>query len=680
MRSLLLYLLIAGLSSLQPTVLHAASLAVMQEVDRPGAAPKVPSVFSVVTDRIPITDLSGFWRFQPGDNPSFALPGFDDSHWPLLRNDESWASQGYRGLSGYGWYRFRVVLPRGKESMSMILPPLNTSYQCFVDGQLRSSIGAFPPPDFLIPRAFNNIVLLSSESRPEAETVTVALRVWHTPLVARYRGGGPLDNAPSLARAGSTEELRSLLANYTTSFRQRNTDHLFVGGIDLLAAFAATTLFLLRRRDTEYIWFGLALFLQSLHAALSYSMVGRTFNSTVTDFLSLILEISASLAFLAFYKRLLGGRQGWFLRIVIFLLLLELLALSFSYLGLSTFAGDNLCDALFGLPLQAWVLLLLIRRAREGMVDARLLLFPVALSFLTASGLRLATSFRQFNHPLPFDLRKPFLQTPFQFGPADLSATIFFLAILAILINRFARTSREVDRTLSELGAARTLQKILIPEAVPSIATLALSMAYHPAHEVGGDFFQILPIPDGDTVVVLGDVSGKGLAAAMTVSVLIGAIRTIIETTGSPPMILASLNRRLLGQGSGFTTCLALRLSPTGLLTLANAGQLAPYLNGFEISTPPTLPLGLSADAEFSQVFLQLNAGDRLTLLTDGVPEAQHHKELFGFERTEAISMEPAATIAEVALSFGQTDDITVLSIVFTGAVDRERTANVKQG
>jgi serine phosphatase RsbU (regulator of sigma subunit) len=163
---------------------------------------------------------------------------------------------------------------------------------------------------------------------------------------------------------------------------------------------------------------------------------------------------------------------------------------------------------------------------------------------------------------------------------------------------------------------------------------------------------------------VLGDVAGKGLPAAMTVSMLVGALRSIIETTSSPAEILAGLNRRLVGRGSGFTTCLVMRLSPSGNTILANAGHPAPYRNGRELASPPALPLGLDPNAVFSEQSFQLVRGDRLTLLSDGLPEATNHRELFGFERTSALSCSPANAIAEAALRFGQADDITVISVV----------------
>lgn len=169
-----------------------------------------------------------------------------------------------------------------------------------------------------------------------------------------------------------------------------------------------------------------------------------------------------------------------------------------------------------------------------------------------------------------------------------------------------------------------------------------------------------------ETLVVLGDVAGKGLPAALTVSMLIGALGSITEATDSPAEILAGLNRILISRGSGFTTCIVLRLSPSGKLILANAGHLAPYRNGQELASPPELPLGLDPSLKFSEQQFQLAPGDRLTLLTDGIPEATHQGELFGFERTAMLSSSPAGIIAEAALKFGQADDITVISMVAT--------------
>ena len=119
----------------------------------------------------------------------------------------------------------------------------------------------------------------------------------------------------------------------------------------------------------------------------------------------------------------------------------------------------------------------------------------------------------------------------------------------------------------------------------------------------------------------------------------------------------------------GFATCVCADISEDGELTLANAGHLAPYCNGEEIPLDSSLPLGIYHHAEYSETTLKLAPGDQLTFLSDGVVEAQSPTgELFGFDRTAAISTQSAEAIAAAAQAFGQEDDITVLTLTFAPA------------
>jgi serine phosphatase RsbU (regulator of sigma subunit) len=123
---------------------------------------------------------------------------------------------------------------------------------------------------------------------------------------------------------------------------------------------------------------------------------------------------------------------------------------------------------------------------------------------------------------------------------------------------------------------------------------------------------------------------------------------------------------------------MALRVAPDGGVSLANAGHLPPYLNGKEMGIEGTLPLGVMAGVEFSLMHFPLQPGDRLTLLTDGIVEAQGpddkhgRRELFGFARTSELMQQgrAAAEIAAAAQRFGQNDDITVLRVEFTGVAE----------
>lgn len=166
-------------------------------------------------------------------------------------------------------------------------------------------------------------------------------------------------------------------------------------------------------------------------------------------------------------------------------------------------------------------------------------------------------------------------------------------------------------------------------------------------------------------MLVIGDVSGKGMPAAMTVSLMVGMVRMLIRSMRSPAEILTAINQNIIGRtAGGFTTCLILHIARNGVLTAANAGHVAPYMNGREVSVENGLPLGLDIAATYSETILQLAPEDQVTLLTDGVVEARAADgELFGFERAASISDHPAAEIAAAAEHFGQADDITVLSV-----------------
>lgn len=242
------------------------------------------------------------------------------------------------------------------------------------------------------------------------------------------------------------------------------------------------------------------------------------------------------------------------------------------------------------------------------------------------------------------------------------------IVTLAILARDLIRDRSEKQRMGAELEAGRAVQQVLIPEEIPTIPGFNIQSIYKPFGKVGGDFFQILPITTGGVLVVIGDVSGKGMPAAMMVSLLVGTVLTLAESTTSPSEILTGLNRRLQGRSrGGFTTCLVLRADPDGTLTVANAGHIAPYLAGKELPLENGLPLGISADTNYAESTFRLPREQQLTLLTDGVVEARDKAgALFGFERSAPLSTQPAEAIAEAAKAFGQDDDITVLTLART--------------
>jgi phosphoserine phosphatase RsbU/P len=264
---------------------------------------------------------------------------------------------------------------------------------------------------------------------------------------------------------------------------------------------------------------------------------------------------------------------------------------------------------------------------------------------------------------------------PIEFPISIVTYTVFLASLLAVIFYRFIHVSQEEQRSAAEIEAARSVQAMLIPTQLPSNHNFMLESAYLPANGVGGDFFQVLPLKDESMLIVVGDVSGKGLQAAMNASTLVGALRN--ELSHDPATVLNHLNHVMLGAVEGlggagpnsvasFATCLCARVYPDGRMTIANAGHLSPYRDGREVELAADLPLGVIANIQYEQATFHLEVGDRLIFLSDGVVEATNAQgELFGFERTQQVSHEPARYIAQIAKRFGQNDDITVVSLYF---------------
>lgn len=246
------------------------------------------------------------------------------------------------------------------------------------------------------------------------------------------------------------------------------------------------------------------------------------------------------------------------------------------------------------------------------------------------------------------------------------SIALIGIVTLAVYVRALIQDRREKLRLAGEFEAARAVQQVLIPDQIPPVAGFQVDSIYKPAGEVGGDFFQIVPNHDRSTLVVLGDVSGKGLKAAMTVSLIVGMVRAMSNLSLRPADLLTELNHWLVGRlQGGFVTCIALLLNESGGCLLASAGHPAPFLRHREIDLPGTLPLGLASSPQYQETSIHLEIGDRLVLYTDGLIEARNEAgELFSFERSQALlASSPDIThAAEAAQRFGQDDDITILA------------------
>jgi hypothetical protein len=627
--------------------------------------------------------LTGPWRFHAGDDPAWARSDFDDSDWgtmdltppegsydPITGSGgfvPGWTSHGYPALTGYAWYRLTIHVENddaGSASSSLALAmPLNfdDAYQVFVNGREVGDFGRLTPGHVLFynsqPRAF------ALPDDVQNGMVTIAIRFWmdtSTWLTAPDVGG--LHGPPLL---GESNAVDAMLRLEWDAVNRTQVGNLLSSTFLFLAALLGFTLIWIDRHEPAYFWLG---------AACSADFVGRA--AVMTGYYSMLMPMVPETVLLdvVLHPLSLGlwtiFWASWFelenlRRIARFVwILVALLTLGISMLRPPLYGNlIPVGDSSWLLPLTLVLKLLLgslllwvtYRGMRTRAADGWLALAPVLLSIFWAyqeelTVVHVPTIVRIFGLTIT----------------AGHIAILLMLGIISVLLmRRFIRGQRERELWRLEIEQARQVQQVLIPEALPTVPGFMLASDYRPAQQVGGDFFQILPLRDGGVLAVIGDVSGKGMPAAMTVSLLVGTVRTLAHFTDSPGDILTAMNVRMLARShGGFTTCLVLRVASNGLVTAANAGHLSPYCGTRELQLKNGLPLGLAANSQYPEIEFQLGMKEQLTLMTDGVIEARgKNGELYGFERAAANANHTAESIGKAAQEFGQEDDITVLTL-----------------
>jgi phosphoserine phosphatase RsbU/P len=243
-------------------------------------------------------------------------------------------------------------------------------------------------------------------------------------------------------------------------------------------------------------------------------------------------------------------------------------------------------------------------------------------------------------------------------------------------------------RLQQDLNTAREIQRSLLPTGAREVPGLDLAAGYCSARELGGDFYDFLPYGKGRLAVALGDVSGKGTAAALFGSLAIGTMREhIVEHPCPPPEMLALLNRRLYGArlDSRFIA-MAFAVYDAGerRLTLANAGAPYPILvrdGEVQQIRVSGIPLGLFPDTEYDEVAIDLRPGDTMLFASDGILEAENaQQQEFGLKRLIAVlktisPQQAASEICEIVLNatdeytgggFTPSDDRTLLVLRLT--------------
>ncbi len=596
------------------------------------------------------------WRVHTGDDPRWASPDFDDSTWEA----SSWPRRHgsvSRFFAGTRWYRATASIPASiaGSPLAIAVGPLDEVYEIFVDGARIGTHGSWEPtPTGKFPAL---LWFPIPETAAKGPLVHIAIRRWTGATRTSFQSlafSGTLHapHAPEIGPAnviGLQQELRR------ASRLNSHIANLIVHIVAFLCGLLSLALYLARQGSRENQWLGLALLCESvpLLAGLAVSQSDLPIRAPVAAVIA-GLQYMAS-AVWPFFLASVYPRFARPLRWIAVVQGLIAIGVALSYGAMWPFPYVFQQAGAWFAVLTAGAIAIALLAERSG----------GEMAFL--AGTLLLQAFAQTWHTqlagwwgLAEDARYLRLGG-FAIDARTVTRLIFAVTALTVLYRRHRREQQRQSGVHRDLAQARLVQESLLAGREAAVPGYTVEAAYLPASEVGGDFYRELAGPDGSLLVLVGDVSGKGMRAALLVGHISGALSN--ERSRQPAEVLANLNQSLVGRVSGgFVTCCCARFDADGTLTVANAGHLAPYVGGREVEVEAGLPLGVVGGVEYAESSLRLDGP--FLLMSDGVVEAENaQRDLFGFDRTRAISTKSAPEIAEAAKAWGQNDDITVVTV-----------------
>lgn len=609
--------------------------------------------------------IDSHWRVRAGDDAAWSHPDYDDSAWMLVDPYRNLLENFPNNQPEILWYRIRVKVAPYQVPLAMALEEyhLSHAFEIYVNGERLMANGRVSP--YKPYTYFADKVVTIPVKHIASGMLVIALRVhlskgeWSAAIP-----GLNYDNL-LIGRGAGVRDARWL--RWITTFASSFLAML----LGVVVGVLALALYSVQRDRKEYLW--ICFIALGYLAKFSWDVLLRMRNvplnwATCCNGILLLWTIVGPIfIYLIFLGVKVGRWRGIALGLASALGLIEVVGGDYDWMSPSVrlaLSMPILLIAYVAIPI------LLIVHWRRGNREAGILLIPALLQSLVADfGVFMgALAWIPRLSTWAYDSAQALTHVhagPFSVSITDIGNLLFWISLGVILVLRTVRISREQARLEGELEAARQVQQVILPGEMDTVPGFSVESVYRPAQQVGGDFYQVWPTPDDGLLLVLGDVSGKGLPAAMQVAVLIGSIRTLVQITSDPSEILKEMNARLMGRtNGGFSTCLVLHLSSEGVGTLASAGHPAPYLNGREVEVPGALPLGIAPFQSYETCTFTLEPCSHLTFYSDGVLEAQNARgELLGFERARDLSRLGAKEIADAASAFGQEDDITVVVI-----------------
>lgn len=680
-------LLAAALLALLSSSLHSAKRP-------PETAPAPPSLGIALGD--PAVSLNGPWKFSPGDSPwttnlesgvpIWTRAAFDDSSWATIDLTPAadsfgglmnapgwvpgWTRRGYPNLSGFAWYRIRLTIANPAQTLWLKMPgSFDDAYEIYANSQLVGSFGNFTAND-LTPYYAQPASFQLPKLPPDGQ-LELALRVHMAPsTIYREADAGGLHGPPILGTVSTIQVLQTADRDF---FVDAYFGDFLVAFFTLLALPLALWAFSRNSHERAWLWLTIALALQAVEVILGIAAgLTTVFSAAFADlWVDAILGPVTLLVWVLFWWSWFGPRGDR--RLPTAAAIFTVAHMYARFVAISPVLGLDVVEpahlqwfniaSFIAVTAQAVLLIVILNdgfRRRES--EAIYATLPVLMLI-----------FAGYTRYLCFWFSFPYFFRIFGMGfsATDFEQIVMTVALTAFAAHRFFESSIKqglahvvLEHELEQTHALE--QQVLVPEDLHS-THFEVEASYSASPAIGGDFFMTSVNRDGSLCIVIGDVSGKGIGAAMLVAVLVGAARTRAAQDFDPIAMLQTLDERLNGHSGGsFATCLAAQLFPNGVLRVANAGHIPPYLNGCEIDLEGSLPLGFAGKHSPSKKQFQLRQGDILTFLTDGIPEAKNkHGELFGFEQARVLSLKSPAEIVGEVQAYGQDDDVTAIRVSF---------------
>lgn len=703
--------LIVALAALCATAPLARGAATSAKTQRPATAKAVPGpVAAGLIAPGPIFDASGMggtvvlnkdWRVGVTADPAAAQPDFDDSHWAVRDTTQSMenlpdkaedaadaedaAGQG-KDKGGvhvqvgfptdrhhrFAWFRLHIRLAPDHGPVALLIELPVSRSTSLAAGAPEPAVNVYANGQHIVPGGphganaehYQDISRIYDLNVPSGQTdLTLAVRTLNIPF-----GYGAYTSFfdQRTMRLGDPTDLDRYMTLWTNRNLFERLPRLVYSVLLVVLAGFLLALYFAQKGHNEYLW--LALHELAMAPVGFVELAGSSGHLDSLWFAALVMQLTliAGYLFFEFLISFLSLGRRWYIQWLRFTApILGGVGPTLLMVGHSAMVGVVLVLVFLGtlIWLLGWLVFMfatLIAATVRRNFEAGLLLVPLVMSIIGSIEPAMTAGMGEMMGK-PYKSPLTVMAGPIPIHLANFADFVGVLVIVIIIFGRFLRIQQEQQHASSELAAARSVQELMIPQEKVATPGFEVVSVYNPADEVGGDFFHVQTMGDGGVLIVIGDVAGKGLKAAMNVSMIMGALRRTADR--SPAHILEALNRVLVGSES-FTTCQAAWFAAGGELVLANAGHLPPYLNSQEIAVPGGLPLGVVPEVTYEEIRLYVHPGDRILFLSDGVVEARRPSgEIFGFDRVHSLATQSAGYIADAAKTFGQSDDITVLTV-----------------